>query len=188
MFVNTINLSESIHIDPIFLLDMGVVIGALGVVLVRKIIYSALLLGFVFICVALLYLLLNADFLAAAQVLIYVGAVNVLIVFAVMLVSKPDTDKIAKWTLADGMSASLCIGLFLFLIKTILNPNWQQANLISTSNDTLEKSIPQSINIIGIHFLTDLLLPFELLSILLLVALIGAITIARKDNSTEINN
>ena len=75
-----------------WLLDIGIVLGALGVVFLRKIIYSALLLGLVFVCVALWYLLLNADFLAAAQVLIYVGADNVLIVFAIMLVNKPESD------------------------------------------------------------------------------------------------
>jgi NAD(P)H-quinone oxidoreductase subunit 6 len=69
-------------------LSAAVAIGALGVVLLPNIVYSAFLLGGVFLSVAGLYLLLNASFVAAAQVLVYVGAVNVLILFAIMLVNK----------------------------------------------------------------------------------------------------
>ena len=61
-----------------------VVLGSLGVVLLANIVYSAFLLGGVFMAVAGLYLLLNASFVAAAQVLVYVGAVNVIILFAIM--------------------------------------------------------------------------------------------------------
>ena len=60
-------------------LSLVVIIGALGVILLENIVYSAFLLGGVFMSVAGLYLLLNASFVAAAQVLVYVGAVNVLI-------------------------------------------------------------------------------------------------------------
>jgi len=65
-------------------LSLVVIIGALGVVLLESIVYSAFLLGGVFMSVAGLYLLLNASFVAAAQVLVYVGAVNVLIIFAII--------------------------------------------------------------------------------------------------------
>ena len=61
---------------------------ALGVVLTSSIVYSAFLLGGVFISIAGMYLLLNADFVAMAQILVYVGAINVLILFAIMLVNK----------------------------------------------------------------------------------------------------
>ena len=67
------------------LLAAGVVVGSLGVVLLPNVVYSAFLLGGVFLSVAGLYLLLNASFIAAAQVLIYVGAVNVLILFAIKI-------------------------------------------------------------------------------------------------------
>jgi NAD(P)H-quinone oxidoreductase subunit 6 len=71
-------------------LSATLVLGALGVVLLPNIVYSAFLLGGVFLSVAGLYLLLNASFVAAAQVLVYVGAVNVLILFAIMLVNKKE--------------------------------------------------------------------------------------------------
>ena len=72
------------------MLATAVVVGALGVVMLPNIVYSAFLLGGVFLSVAGLYLMLNASFIAAAQILIYVGAVNVLILFAIMLVNKKE--------------------------------------------------------------------------------------------------
>jgi NAD(P)H-quinone oxidoreductase subunit 6 len=166
----------------LIILDLGILLGALGIVFLRKIIYSALLLGLVFICVALWYLLLNADFLAAAQVLIYVGAVNVLIVFAIMLVNKPDNEKKKDWATGDILASTLFFGLFTFLTNMILTTRWEAITPIHTTSFLVDKTNSlNSIEMIGIHILTDLLLPFELLSILLLVALVGAITIARKD-------
>ena len=72
------------------ILSLVVILGALGVILLENIVYSAFLLGGVFMSVAGFYLLLNASFVAAAQVLVYVGAVNVLIIFAIMLVNKKE--------------------------------------------------------------------------------------------------
>ena len=181
--MNMVFFSETINSPILYFLDIGIVLGGLGVVFFRKIIYSALFLGIVFVCVALLYLLLNADFLAAAQILIYVGAINVLIVFAIMLINKPGneiTEK--KITFGDFLSGFSVLGLFIFLIFMILNTPW----ILPTSIIKEFDPSAQSINIIGIHLLTDLLLPFELLSILLLVALVGAITIARKEINTKI--
>lgn len=176
------DLSESIQPAILLALDFGIIAGGLGVVLLQRIVYSALLLGLVFVCVALYYLLLGADFLAAAQVLIYVGAVNVLIVFAIMLIIKPEYEISKSWGLGNTLSASLVTGLLGFLMTTILTIPWQANNQV-----VIPKGLPNpfqgSVEKIGTHFLTDLLLPFELLSILLLVALIGAITIARKQTN-----
>jgi len=174
-----ISLPEGDNLSLIWLLDIGIVLGALGVVFLRKIIYSALLLGLVFVCVALWYLILNADFLAAAQVLIYVGAVNVLIVFAIMLVNKPESDVVQKRQSGDFLSGGVFLGLFSFLVNMILVTTWNDNQQLSIVN----QQDLNSIDIIGVHILTDLLLPFELLSILLLLALAGAITIARKEGS-----
>jgi NAD(P)H-quinone oxidoreductase subunit 6 len=108
-------LPETINSPILYFLDIGIILGGLGVVFFGKIIYSALFLGIVFVCVALLYLLLNADFLAAAQVLIYVGAINVLIVFAIMLVNKPEKETIKKQiTFGDILSGIFVFGLFAF--------------------------------------------------------------------------
>ena len=81
-------LAEITQLIVFGVLATAVVVGALGVVMLPNIVYSAFLLGGVFLSVAGLYLMLNASFIAAAQILIYVGAVNVLILFAIMLVNK----------------------------------------------------------------------------------------------------
>ncbi|NJK76189.1 MAG: NADH-quinone oxidoreductase subunit J, partial [Microcoleus sp. SU_5_6] len=77
------NLAEGVQIVSFGILAVMMIGGALGVVLFSNIVYSAFLLCAVFTSIAGMYLLLNADFVAAAQVLIYVGAVNVLILFAI---------------------------------------------------------------------------------------------------------
>jgi NAD(P)H-quinone oxidoreductase subunit 6 len=147
---------------------------ALGVVLFANIVYSAFLLGGVFISMAGLYILLNADFVSAAQILIYVGAVNVLILFAIMLVNKREDFKPMKnaWV-RQGSTAVVCGGLFALLSAVSILTPWK----ISTT------VMPQASSIVPLakHFFTDFLLPFELASVLLLIAMIGAIILARRD-------
>lgn len=175
------SVSESTKSTILIFLQVAIFAGGLGVVLLRKIVYSALLLGFVFICVALLYLILNADFLAATQILIYVGAVNVLILFGIMLINKPEPENDRTWSIGDSISIFTSISFFIVLITAIINTSW---NSIIPKNELLSTT---NVTIIGNHILTDMLLPFELLSILLLVALVGSITIAKRDNvMTEI--
>lgn len=163
-----------------FTLAFNVIIGSLGVVLLTDIVYSAFLLGFVFACVALLYLLLDADFVAAAQILIYVGAINVLIVFAVMLINKKKFDNFFLfWTIGDGIASVICISIFLVLNNTISTISWSKIYLFieGTKNDKL--ILTDNIRRIGSGFLTEFIVPFELMSIILLIALIGAIVLAR---------
>jgi NAD(P)H-quinone oxidoreductase subunit 6 len=148
---------------------------ALGVVLLSNIVYSAFLLGGVFVSIAGLYLLLNADFVAAAQVLIYVGAVNVLILFAIMLVNKrEDFAPIANRWIRQVSTALVCIGLFALLSTMVLATPWAvyTGTAVVGNNSVVE---------IGMHFFSDFLLPFELASVLLLMAMVGAIILARRD-------
>jgi len=82
------NLFDSIQDSFFVFLSVVAIAGSLGVVLLPNLVYSAFLLGGVLVCIAAMFLLLNADFIAAAQVLLYVGAINVLILFAIMLVKR----------------------------------------------------------------------------------------------------
>ena len=181
--MNIIELFEPLHKTIFFLLEIGVIFGSLGVVLLNNIVYSAFFLGLVFFCISLLYFALNADFVAAAQILIYVGAVNVLIVFAVMLINKPHSLKIwPSWTIGDKFTFLICLSLFSLLVTVILNTPWFNITLITESKNILEIDFTKNVQRIGYLLLTQFLLPFELLSIVLLVALIGAIVIARREN------
>lgn len=168
------NLAEGVQIVSFGLLALMMIAAALGVVLLSNIVYSAFLLGVVFISIAGMYLLLNADFVAAAQVLIYVGAVNVLILFAIMLVNKrQDFPPLPGASLRKGATALICFGLFALLGTMVLSTPW----LISTTPAAGDTSIVR----IGEHFFSDFLLPFELASILLLMAMMGAIVLARRE-------
>jgi len=156
-------------------LSLVVIIGALGVVLLESIVYSAFLLAGVFLSIAGLYLLLNASFVAAAQVLVYVGAVNVLIIFAIMLVNKKeDLKPIDNLNSRRIISTSICLTLLSLLIRVDLSKVW----VLASPNSSIGE---ESIYRIGEHLFSDYLLPFEVASVLLLMAMIGAIVLARKD-------
>ena len=155
-------------------LAAALVLGALGVVLLPNIVYSAFLLGGVFLSVAGLYLLLNASFVAAAQVLVYVGAVNVLILFAIMLVNKrEDLSAIPGLAVRRVLSGLVCGGLFALLLRVAFTTPWALPGPQPVGEEATIR--------IGEHLFSDYLLPFELASVLLLMAMIGAIVLARRD-------
>ena len=102
-------------IHEILMLFGGFVLllGGLGVVLLTNPIYSAFSLGLVLVCISLFYILLNSYFVAAAQLLIYVGAINVLILFAVMFMNGSEYYKdFPLWTVGDGFTSIVCTSLF----------------------------------------------------------------------------
>jgi NAD(P)H-quinone oxidoreductase subunit 6 len=156
------------------ILSATIVFGSLGVVLLSNIVYSAFLLGGVFLAVAGIYLLLNASFVAAAQVLVYVGAVNVLILFAIMLVNKKESlSSIPSLLLRRVLSGAVCFGLFFLLLRVAFTTAWPLPGPQPIGEEATVR--------IGEHFFSDYLLPFELASVLLLMSMIGAIVLARRD-------
>nr|YP_010194447.1 NADH-plastoquinone oxidoreductase subunit 6 [Pallavicinia lyellii]QZZ24693.1 NADH-plastoquinone oxidoreductase subunit 6 [Pallavicinia lyellii]QZZ24777.1 NADH-plastoquinone oxidoreductase subunit 6 [Pallavicinia lyellii] len=184
-------LPESFYEIIFSFLELSLILGSLGVVLLGNTVYSAFLLGFVFVGISLLYLLLGADFVAAAQILIYVGAVNVLIVFAVTLMNKKQSQNLfLYWTIGDGIASVTCTGIFISLGNAISNTSWSKIRLFTQSNSNRESIIIAADNTrrIGLELLTEFLIPFELMSIILLVALIGAIAPARKDRIADTEN
>jgi NADH-quinone oxidoreductase subunit J len=147
------------------------VASAAVVVLARSLIYNAFALLFTFFGVAGLYLLLGADFLAATQLLIYVGGILVLLLFGVML-----THKIYDLDLKTEVTQFLpgliiAAGLFALLVNGALRTQWAIGGGRPPAPTTKE---------IGRLFLGQYLLPFEAASILLLVALMGAAMIVRR--------
>nr|YP_010422679.1 NADH-plastoquinone oxidoreductase subunit 6 [Uncaria sessilifructus]USG59179.1 NADH-plastoquinone oxidoreductase subunit 6 [Uncaria sessilifructus]UZS90547.1 NADH-plastoquinone oxidoreductase subunit 6 [Uncaria sessilifructus] len=170
-----------IHDFLLVFLGSGLILGGLGVVLLPNPIYSAFSLGLVLVCISLLYTLLNSYFVAAAQLLIYVGAINVLIIFAVMFMNGSDYYKdFHLWTIGDGVTLMVCTSLFISLITTIPDTSWYGIIWTTRSNQILEQDLMTNSQQIGVHLSTDFFLPFELVSIILLVALIGAIALARQ--------
>ncbi len=172
------NLAEGVQIVSFGLLSLMMIGAALGVVLFSNIVYSAFLLGGVFISIAGLYILLNADFVASAQILIYVGAVNVLILFAIMLVNKrEDFAPIRNRWIRQAATALVCAGLFALLSTMVLATPWPISTAVASASGSIVE--------IGKHFFSDFLLPFELASVLLLMAMVGAIVLARREYIPE---
>ncbi|MEN9233966.1 MAG: NADH-quinone oxidoreductase subunit J [Gloeomargarita sp. DG02_3_bins_56] len=166
-------MAEGVQIVSFAVLSGMMLAAALGVVLLNNIVYSAFLLGGVFISLSGLYVLLNADFVAAAQILIYVGAVNVLILFAIMLVNKREVFvPLPRTGLRNGLTTLVCLGLLALLGTMILTTPWAVSSAAHPASSIVR---------IGQHFFSDFLLPFELASVLLLMALIGAVVIARRE-------
>ena len=145
--------------------------GALGVVLMRSTVYAALFLILALLAVAGVYILLASEFLALVQVLIYGGAVTVLLLFALMLTRTgdlPETMVGAQWPLAAVASAFLA-GL---LIATNATTDWP--------GDTGEiTAVP--FELVGEVLFRQWAVPFEIASLVLLVALVGAIILARQE-------
>jgi len=175
------DLPVPIHDFLLVFFGSGLLLGGLGVVFVTNPIFSAFSLGLVLICVSLFYILANSQFVASAQLLIYVGAINVLIIFALMFINGLEYDQNFRlWTLGDGITLLVCTSIFVLLITTILNTSWYGIFWTTKLNQIIEQDLINNSQQIGIHLSTDFFLPFELISIILLVALIGAIAVARQ--------
>jgi NAD(P)H-quinone oxidoreductase subunit 6 len=100
-----------------------------------------------------------------------------------MLINKPQSLKLfPSWTVGDKFTFLVCLSIFFSLVIVILNTPWANITLITESKNFLEADFTKNVQRIGSLLLTEFLLPFELLSIVLLVALIGAIVIARREN------
>jgi NAD(P)H-quinone oxidoreductase subunit 6 len=145
---------------------------ALMVAFSRNIIYSAFSLLGTFAGVAGIYVFLGADFVAAVQLLIYVGGILVLLLFAVMLTHRITDVEITNRA-AGRIPALIVTGVFIYLlVQTVRETPWVKAKEIVYQPTTA---------IIGDLFLDSYLLPFELASLVLLAALIGAVVISRKE-------
>lgn len=160
-------------VDLIFYLLAALTVGsAILVAILPNIIYSAVALLFTFAGVAGLYVLTSADFLAATQILIYVGGILVLIMFAVFLSSRISTGKLSNPVRFRLPAAAVCLGLFGVLSYTAVSTPFPLKPGLSYQATTAE---------IGELLMTRYLLPFEVASVLLLAALIGAALLSRPE-------
>jgi NADH-quinone oxidoreductase subunit J len=154
-----------------FVLAAIALLGGMLVVSLRNMMHAALALMMSFVGVAGIYVLLEAEFVAAVQVLIYVGAIAILIIFAIMLTRGLMRNTTAaennQWIAAAGIASLLFAALFFVAIGT----HWPETHT-TIQGDLIPK--------IGEQLVTSYVLPFEVASLLLLAALVGAISIARE--------
>jgi NADH:ubiquinone oxidoreductase subunit 6 (subunit J) len=163
------NVSQVVFI----ILSAVALLGAVGVVTNRNLFRSALFLVLSFIGVAGFYILLEADFLAMVQLLVYVGAISILIIFAIMLSRRIMSPEV-KMVNEQWVGALLAAGaLLVILVFVLLSVHWP----------TAQADVPQDMIVELGKALVDpeqFLLPFEVASVLLLVALVGAVVVARE--------
>jgi len=169
---------------------IAIVSAALTVVGARKIVHSALALVVVFAMAAGVYLLLNAEFIAIVQILVYAGAITILILFALMLtrVENPNqvTNPVSRsWPVALFLSALVCVGVIgaaTFSHSSLVNLS---ANGFAAYGSHTCAAMPNNVAAIGMLLYSpscySYVLPFEIASLVLLVAIVGAIVVGRED-------
>jgi len=158
----------------IILLAFMTMVSATYVVSSKNLVRSAVSLFFTLFSIAGLYILLYADFVAGAQIMIYVGGILVLIIFGVMLTNKMDKPSISNSSQNQIIGASVSIVFFLAQVFVILDTKW---------TNEAGPALDETVKDIGRMLMKEYLLPFEIVSVLLLAALIGAATLARKKNA-----
>jgi len=149
------------------------ILAALSVVLQRTPVYSALSLIVVLCSLAVVYLLLGAEFLAVVQVIIYAGAIMVLFVLVIMLLNArqetpSDRSRLARWLGAP---------LLLIFLGELLFAVWERFPSAATRAAALPDAGPRAV---GTVLFRNYVLPFEVTSVLILVAVLGAVVLAKK--------
>lgn len=141
-------------------------------------IHSAIYLVICFVSIAVHYLLLNAQFLALVHVIVYSGAIMILFLFTVMLMNLNKEDEVHKPRITRWAA-----GLFFLLIAVILIAIFIQSKPIVGPYDTTGEDY-QSIKVLGKVLLNEYMVPFEFASVLLLVAMIGAVLLSKKEEKS----
>ena len=161
-------------VDLVFWIVVGITIAsAVMVVQSKQLLYSAIALLFTFVGVTGLYIFLWADFIDAVQVVVYVGGILVLIVFGIMLTNKITSVNISHTSVQRGIGATVVLGILVGIGFMIIKTPWYQVAATEPAQTT---------ETIGRLLMMDYLLPFEVASLLLLGALIGATTLSRKED------
>ena len=159
----------------LFILFAGLAIGcALALVTQRHPLYSAISLIGVFISLACLYVMLAAPFIAAVQVIVYAGAIMVLVVFVIMLLNVEQEERIRP-RLKFLVPVAVGLAAILFAEVAFILVSVQEFRVAPSAS--VDVGVTHSI---GTQLFTRYLLPFEITSILLLMAIVGAMTLARR--------
>jgi len=145
-----------------------VVVSVFGILVTRNLLYAAFLLVLTFLGVAGLFVLAKADFVAVTQLMIYIGGVLILLVFGIMLTNRIAGQPILTQLNRIGLGVIFSLALFVAIVT--LSQGFEHKAVADRT---------QSVQSLGIALLTDYFVLFEIIGVLLLVALVGAATIAR---------
>ena len=156
------------------ILAAAAVVSAILMITRRNPVTSALYLVFNFFIIAVLYLFLRAQFIAIIQITVYAGAIMVLFLFVIMLLNLGD-DRLVKWKLTSGKSIAALLGIALLIETLYFVIGFLPASQISPRSESMG-----TVESIGKALFSNYLFPFEMTSILLLAAIVGAILLAKK--------
>ncbi|MFQ5913154.1 MAG: NADH-quinone oxidoreductase subunit J [Nitrospinota bacterium] len=167
---------------PFFILfGLGMLVSSILVITRRNVVHAALYLLLTLFCAAALYVMLEAEFLAAIQVLIYAGAIMMLYVFVIMLINVRETMAQRQWqrqkVAAGVMGALLAAELAAIFLKGSFAPSAKTAEAARAAL----KAYGGNTEAFGGTLYTQFLFPFEVASLLLLAAMIGAIVLAKRE-------
>jgi NAD(P)H-quinone oxidoreductase subunit 6 len=166
----------SLSVAAFYLLAGLALAGAGGVAFSRNIVYSALSLMASFTGVAGLYVLMRADFVAGVQILLYVGGVVVLTLFAVMLTQHIADVRVSNRSVGRVPAALIMIAVFAVMARSYAAASWRVEELPTDTYSTYA---------VGNALLGDYVLPFEVASIVLLAVLVGVVVLSRKEVANE---
>ena len=169
-------MNQPLYAITFYVLAVLTLTSGLLVVSLRNIVHAALALIATFFFVAWLYLLMNADLLWVAQLLIYAGAIPVLIVFAIMFTRRSMSDTSNVDTRNRILAGVLAGGIFFLLLAVLVPAGWHYAAWPNLNGTTAT---------IGNQLVNVYAIPFELISVLLLAALVGAVVLARREEDRE---
>ncbi|WP_394172601.1 NADH-quinone oxidoreductase subunit J [Guptibacillus hwajinpoensis] len=149
--------------------------GGLLMLNLTKVIHMMMALVLTFLGIAGFYIMLSAEFVAVVQILIYSGAITIIMLFGIMLTKHTETEPKTGWA-KKGVVFTGIVLFFLIMFKGI-----RTISLGPQADDLHVNNTEQ----IGIMLYTDYVIPFELVSVVLLVALVGAVVLAKKDEKDE---
>ncbi|WP_027087159.1 NADH-quinone oxidoreductase subunit J [Cohnella panacarvi] len=170
------NIDFSGEFFAFFSLAICAIVGAVLAINFTKVVHIVMSLAFTFVALAGLYILLNAEFVAFVQVLLYVGAVTILMIFGIMMTKHDGEGQEPARPLLETLAAIGCICLFGILFFAIRNADFPTEVAPLPDDNT---------RAIGLELFSRYAVPFELISVLLTVAFIGAVALAKREEDPQ---
>ena len=162
-----------------YILGLGAVLGALPLLIVRNPVYCALSLVASFAAMAGVFILLNQEFVAAIQILIYAGAIMVLFLFVIMLLNlRTDAPFAIHWTVPKAIGAAVAVAILSQMLSVFFSIASRPGPAGDYSPDRIARE--GAVQIIGDLLFHQYVLPFEVISVLLMVAVMGAVVLAKR--------
>lgn len=162
-----------------FILGLLTIGGAIFMINFQRVVHMVISIGITFISIAGLFILLEAEFNAVAQILVYSGAISILMLFGIMLTNHDAREEVASKAQNYWVALAGVVLLFVVVFLGIQNTDWT-----TVTERTVDPDVSNAKQL-GLEIFTNYVIPFELVSVLLLVALVGAIIMAKKEEKDE---